>query len=222
MRTSTWAIHEIHTSENDASVTFILHSSPETLALWPHIFRATYTVTISEGGLACSLKTYNTGDSEFKCHALLHTYFSLPSIQEVGFSGYHGLQYADKTRQNNLFEHEEEQPFLIGEEVDRVYISSNETPIPDITILHTSSNTPIMTIQKSAHIESQFSSFQSHPCDCVLWNPWIEKSRALNDMDDDGYLSFVCVEPGVVAEYVTIPPGHALNLSQMLIPGDAR
>lgn len=214
-----WAIHEINTKEKNASVTFIIHSSPDTLNVWPHLFRATYTVTISEQGLSCSLKIYNTGDKDFKCHALLHTYFSLPSIQEVGFSGYYGHQYVDKTRQNNTFEHTEDHPFVIGEEVDRVYISSTDNPIPDITILHLPSNIPIMTVKKFAQIESQFSSFQSHPCDCVLWNPWIDKSRALNDMDDDGYLSFVCVEPGVVSDYVTIPSGHSLHLGQMLIPG---
>jgi D-hexose-6-phosphate mutarotase len=78
-----------------------------------------------------------------------------------------------------------------------------------------------MTIQKSAQIETQFSSFVTVPCDCVLWNPWVDKSRALADMDDSGYLSFVCVEPGVVSEYVTVAPGEALNLSQMLIPTSA-
>jgi glucose-6-phosphate 1-epimerase len=199
-------------------VTFIIHSTSDTLLLWPHPFRATYTVTISEQGLHCNFKSFNTGETDFQCQALLHTYFSLPSIHEVSFNGYQGFSFADKTRENETFQHSQEEPFQISQEVDRVY-SSASLPIPDITILHQPTNATLMTIQKSAQIESQFSSFQSLPCDCVLWNPWVDKARALADMDDDGYLSFVCVEPGVVSDYVTIPPGHALSLSQMLIPG---
>jgi glucose-6-phosphate 1-epimerase len=220
LRNSAWTVHDITTTGVDASVTFIIHSTPETLLLWPHPFRATYTVVISEQGLSCNFKSFNTGDTEFKCHALLHTYFSIPNIQEVAFNGYQGLSFADKTRENGTFQHSQEVPFEITQEVDRVYSPScSDIPIPDITILHQPTDAPLMTIQKSAQIESQFSSFQTLPCDCVLWNPWVDKARALTDMDDEGYLSFVCVEPGVVSDYVTIPPGHALSLSQVLIPG---
>jgi D-hexose-6-phosphate mutarotase len=227
LRTSPWSIHEIITTENEASVTFIIHSTPETLLLWPHPFRVFYTVTISEEGLFCRLKTINIGETPFKCHALLHTYFSIPNIAEVSFSGYGGLQYVDKTRDNQTFQQTDEEEeedgssvFQITGEVDRVYFPSSSSS-GDVTIHHLPSSSPLMTIQKSAQIETQFSSFVTVPCDCVLWNPWVDKSRALADMDDSGYLSFVCVEPGVVSEYVTVAPGEALNLSQMLIPTSA-
>lgn len=77
-----------------------------------------------------------------------------------------------------------------------------------------------MTIHKESQIISQFDGISPISCDCVLWNPWIEKSKALNDMDDDGYLNFVCVEPGVVNDYVTIQPNQALNLIQTLTPNE--
>jgi glucose-6-phosphate 1-epimerase len=229
LRNSPWSVHEILTTENEATVTFLIDSTPETLLLWPHPFRAFYTVTISEEGLVCRLKTINNGETAFKCHALLHTYFSIPNISEVSFSGYDGLQFADKTRDNQTFLHTDEAAsssscfFQITEEVDRVYLSSSSSPSlsSDVTIHHLSSSpSPLMTIQRSAQIESQFSSFVPVPCDCVLWNPWVDKSKALADMDDEGYLSFVCVEPGVVSEYVTVAPGEALNLTQRLIPSN--
>jgi len=28
----------------------------------------------------------------------------------------------------------------------------------------------------------------------VVWNPWIEKSKQMNDMTEDGYRSMVCLE----------------------------
>lgn len=77
-----------------------------------------------------------------------------------------------------------------------------------------------MTVHKQAQIISQFDGSAPISCDCVLWNPWIEKSKALSDMDDEGYLQFVCVEPGVVSDYITVQPNQALNLYQILTPSD--
>lgn len=49
---------------------------------------------------------------------------------------------------------------------------------------------------------------RSRPVDRpVLFNPWIEKSRNLVDMNDDGYLNMVAVEPGTVSELATLQPG---------------
>lgn len=222
LRNSLWNLHELVTSDTEASARFLLTSSPDTLKVWPHPFRVLYTVTISEEGLTCSLKTINTGDAPFKSHALLHTYFLIPHINEVSFSGFEGLPYTDKTKNSERFLHSETIPFEITEEVDRVYISTSTEPVPDITIIHTPSLIPIMTIHKTAQIEEPFCSLISIPCDCVLWNPWSEKARALADMDDEGYLQFVCVEPGTVADYVIVQPGQALNLTQVLTPGPAR
>ena len=113
LRNSPWNVHEIIASDNNVSATFIIHSTPDTLQVWPHEFRVTYTVTLSEQGLTCNLKTFNTGQSSFKCQALLHTYFSIPQIQEVAFLGYYGHPYIDKTRNNQLFQHDEESPFEV-------------------------------------------------------------------------------------------------------------
>jgi hypothetical protein len=75
-----------------------------------------------------------------------------------------------------------------------------------------------MTVRKRAYLEEPFSAFREIGVDCVLWNPWIDKAASLPDMDDDGYLRFLCVEPGVVADYVLVPPGVALCLEQHLLP----
>lgn len=54
------------------------------------------------------------------------------------------------------------------------------------------------------------------PVDVVVWNPWITKAKALVDLNDEGFLDFVCVEPGCVSSYQTLPSNHVFSLSQVL------
>ena len=41
----------------------------------------------------------------------------------------------------------------------------------------------------------------------VVWNPWIEKSRRLNDFGDDEYHNMVCVETGQMRVPIVLAPG---------------
>ncbi len=58
--------------------------------------------------------------------------------------------------------------------------------------------------------------------DCVVWNPWINKSAGMNDMSPEGYRKMVCVENGNVAETVTLEPKAtwegAVGLSLQMLP----
>jgi glucose-6-phosphate 1-epimerase len=47
----------------------------------------------------------------------------------------------------------------------------------------------------------------------VLWNPWLETSAKMTDLEDDDYKHFLCVEAGNVAtDTVQIPPGSQYSL----------
>jgi glucose-6-phosphate 1-epimerase len=61
----------------------------------------------------------------------------------------------------------------------------------------------------------------------VVWNPWIEKAKAMTDFDNDEYLKMVCVEvnfnpffilqAGAVSHSVPLNPGQVWKGSQTLI-----
>lgn len=54
-------------------------------------------------------------------------------------------------------------------------------------------------------------------CDIVFWNAWVAKSKALVDMDDDGYCRYVCIEPGCVTNGGRmVPKNETLTLTQIL------
>lgn len=50
----------------------------------------------------------------------------------------------------------------------------------------------------------------------VVWNPWIEKALAMSDMDDNGYMSMLCVEPGRVNKPTSIAAGEQISVGQTL------
>ncbi|KAK3098662.1 hypothetical protein FSP39_021742 [Pinctada imbricata] len=52
--------------------------------------------------------------------------------------------------------------------------------------------------------------------DIVVWNPWIEKAKAMSDFDDEEYNRMLCVEAGAVSQNVTIKEGQSLTFSQTL------
>ena len=43
----------------------------------------------------------------------------------------------------------------------------------------------------------------------VVWNPWVEKSKRMTDMEDNGYKNMLCVETA-----------NALNDTQKLAPDE--
>ena len=54
--------------------------------------------------------------------------------------------------------------------------------------------------------------------DCVLWNPWIDKSKKMSDFDDNEYKNMICIEPGNVYKPITLEPNQSWFGEQILIP----
>ncbi|PIK57115.1 putative glucose-6-phosphate 1-epimerase [Apostichopus japonicus] len=52
--------------------------------------------------------------------------------------------------------------------------------------------------------------------DAVVWNPWIEKAKAMSDFGDDEYLVMLCVEAGFVAKPFHLEPSETFQASQEL------
>lgn len=53
--------------------------------------------------------------------------------------------------------------------------------------------------------------------DTVVWNPWIEKTKATGDLrPEDSYKGFVCVEVGSVDGWQRLEPGDVFEGGQIL------
>lgn len=157
-------------------------------------------------------------------HTLLHSYLRVPDIAKLAVTGFNNLTYRDKLRGNEEFLESDEEK-RVSAETDRMYLApSNSVTLYTLTESTSASDsdqqsvtkTPFLEVSKSASLLDTRGVTAEMPCDVVFWNPWIEKSRTLADLDDDAYLSFVCVEPGTVKDWVRVAPQHQLTLSQTL------
>lgn len=224
-RTSLWSIGEVSSTNSSCSVQLVLSSDAGTLAQWPHAFLLKYTVKLSAEGLQCVLGVTNTHfASDFKCHTLLHTYFRVPHIAEVKVVGFNGRAYTDKLQGGAVNTTTEEFISFCGE-VDRVYTSTiDSTPIPDIHLVDTRTGQSFMRVEKAAFLEEKAVDQFTSECgrelavDCVLWNQWQKGSLGMADMEDDAFEHYVCVEPGTVSEFQSVPPQATLVLTQTLVP----
>ena len=213
-RTKLWTLMETSCGPNEGALTFRLVHDEHTLSVFPHRFEIFYVVKATNKTLNCTLKIRNLDTAPWRCQTLLHTYFKLDVLSATTVSGFNSISYHDKTQNGAVFVDSDVAHSFTGE-VDRVYIAVSTDEIPDICI----DLSPVdkLVISKSAELVLSVEGTHALvPVDTVLWNPWIEKSRALVDLPDTGYLSFVCVEPGIVASGVEIPVGAELTFSQEL------
>lgn len=90
----------------------------------------------------------------------------------------------------------------ITEEIDRIYVNQKSKPV---TLSYPSGGR-----QKTLTIATD--NFK----DVVLWNPWIEKTKATKDMPEDAYLHFVCVEHGTILEKEVLKPQESWHAAQIV------
>jgi D-hexose-6-phosphate mutarotase len=52
--------------------------------------------------------------------------------------------------------------------------------------------------------------------DLVVWNPWVEKAKAMADFDDEEYKQMICLEVGKLGSAVSLAPAQSWSGSQTL------
>lgn len=217
-RIKNWDLSSTTSDTKSVTAEFRLRDDGQTFQQWPFHFALTYTVVLTASSLHCNLHISNIGESPFCCQALLHTYLTIGNINDVSIFGFTGLSYLDKV-EAGVTAVDSDHERIIRSEVDRVYLEEYSGKIPDIiirSINNESDVTSLKVMKRATHVK--IGGVEDKPVDVVLWNPWIEKSTALVDMPNDGYLNFLCVEPGVVQGWTDLLPGECLSLNQELIP----
>jgi glucose-6-phosphate 1-epimerase len=157
-----------------------------------------YLVTVNVA-LTAELMVMNRSGREFVFENCLHTYFAVGDIGAVIIKGLKGVDYLDqleafarKTETNDAIR--------IASEVDRVYLDTQHAvEIQDASL------------RRTILVEKEGSS------STVVWNPWIEKSKAMQDFGDEEYQQMVCVESGNVAlNKIHLAPGQTSRLKVIL------
>jgi D-hexose-6-phosphate mutarotase len=181
-RTQLWqCTEEKDLTDGSSFIRLELSANAFTFTQWAYDFKVYIDFVIGKI-LSVSLHIHNTDTKPFEITTALHTYFTVSDIEKTSVSGLEGCQYYDALKiqyaeQNTALE--------IHEEVDRVYVSPKN----------------IITLNDS---KSQIVLSQSGSNSLVLWNPWKEKSKKMQDMTEDGYQTMLCLETANAREDIRL------------------
>jgi len=155
--------------------------------VWPHYFHADLRVSIGRT-LTVELFVDNPDHIAFSFEEALHTYFRISNIEQVSVSGLENSEYFDKVTGRRARQGAE--PIRFTGETDRVYAG---TPAP--CVIHDPGMKRRITIAKRGSDST------------VVWNPWVQKARAMADFGDDEWPGMLCIETANVgAAAITLRP----------------
>lgn len=144
--------------------------------------------------LEVSLESLNPETEPIKIGGALHAYFRVGDIDQIRIEGLDGADYLDTVGGRNR--HQQSGTLEIHEEVDSIYDSSSSIRLVDKFLARE------ILIEKTGSPST------------VVWNPWVEKVKALSDLPDEGYRNFVCIETAIAnSKAITVEPGGSYIFS---------
>lgn len=180
-------------NDDTVQVGFKLASNQRTLAVWSHKFELE-TCFVINPELKRVVTIRNTGDAPFSCEILLHDYFAIGNLRRARIFGLKDSLYFNKPT-GEIFSEGNEWVSIAGE-TDRVYSSDGPVILDD------------PGFRRRINIE------KTNSKSTAVWNPWVEKSKAMPDFGDDEYLEMICVESGnALNGAITVEPGKEFTMS---------
>lgn len=174
--------------DGSVTVVLILKWSAALLDLWPHRFSATMTVTLDGRGdrLSMELAVKNLdaadGPESLKFEAALHTYLAISDVQKIQVTGLENTTYIDKVDQFTR-KPQGPDPIAFTGETDRVYLNTTTS----CTVHDPGMNRRLIVDKSNSNTT-------------VVWNPWINKAKAMADFGDEEWPGMVCIETANVGE----------------------
>ena len=198
VRTAVWSVSESEQLEDESTrLKLFIADSEETMKLWPHRFRLEIDMTVSDV-LRTKLISTNTDNKPFRFGGALHSYFDISSISNIMIKGLEDCPYIDKVDQDRR--KVQDGSISFKGETDRIYIDTKAD-----CIIEDSGMRRRITISKNGSRTT------------VVWNPWIDKARRMQDFGDDEYKSMVCVETvNADTDVITLAPGNTHILESII------
>lgn len=181
-RLSTWKIDSIRADPSKrVEIALSLAASDATRAFWPVDFAARHLITVGES-LEMRLEVQNRSGESIQFEEALHTYLTVGDIKQVSVEGLGGKQFIDKV--DGAKQKTQSDPLIrFTGETDRVYLDTTDTCIVHDPAMHRR-----IEVSKSGSNAT------------VVWNPWINKAKAMPDFGDQEWPGMVCVETANVGK----------------------
>ncbi len=181
--------------DGSITVVLILKWSNALLEQWPHRFSATHTITLDSRGdrltMELAVKNLNPPDMpmSFDFEEALHTYLCVSDVNQVHVTGLENTSYIDKVDQFAR-KQQNADPIRFTGETDRVFLNTQTR-----CTIHDPGHARRIIIDKANSNST------------VVWNPWINKAKAMADFGDDEWPGMVCIETANVGDNkITLKP----------------
>ena len=198
-RTASWAGARADAAADEAVLTLDRGSRADG-SEWPYRFRLELGVRLSARSLEIRLSTYNDGVPAFAFSAALHSYFAVGAIEAVALEGLGRDPWTDRVAGADPGPHRESaDPLTFDREIDRIHHRTEDSA-------------PLRLLGGPSPLAIGQQGFD----ETVVWNPWRERSRAIDDLPDDGFRRFVCIEAARVTKPVTLAGGESWHGRQWL------
>ena len=200
-RTREWTL-ELARHGADGTVELDMELAGDALSpQWPHRFRARLRIAVG-ATLRLDLDVTNDGASAFAFEEALHAYFDVGDVRRVTLSGLEGLAFQDKAggkpaAGDGGMSAPDLAPLRFAGLTNRVYPGARGS-----CTIHDAARGRDIVIRKAGSGST------------VVWNPWAERAREMDDFGDDEWTGMLCVEPANVgADAVTLGPGESHTMT---------
>ena len=189
MRTKAWQLESIQQSDDAVSVSMFTESDDSTRKWWPFDFRLVHRATFG-AELTLELIMINLGSTPLRFEEALHAYYNVGDVTKAHVAGLDRTEYVDKT--DSYRKKTQQGDVVITSETDRVYLNTSRALELSDPMLH-----------------RQISVTKVNSLTTVVWNPWIEKARAMSDLGEDEWKQITYIEVTNVGDFaVELAPGQ--------------
>jgi glucose-6-phosphate 1-epimerase len=151
-----------------------------TRALWPPSFEARLTFTLGRSlGIELEIQA---GEAPLVFEEAFHTYLLVGDARQAGVDGLQNVEYIDKVDGFKRKTQPAETLRITGE-TDRVYVNTRGRCVVHDPVL-----------ERTITVEKENSDAT------VVWNPWIDKARAMPDFGDEEWPKMLCIETANVGD----------------------
>lgn len=172
---------------------------------------ALLSISLEAERLTTALTITNTGDEAFDFQTLLHTYYAVdggaaldPASTHV--TGLEGYDAEDKITGETYAQTAD--PIIVDREVDRIYRNKTR-PVLDVNV--SVGGGARVNLRAKAEVAGA-----EVPVSVVVWNPFVDKAKAMSDFADEQYHDMICVEPGILHDVPALSGGDRATLEQVI------
>lgn len=176
-----WQLAGVDRYKNgDVKIILKLNSSQHPIIedMWPQAFELRLVFRLGDG-FRIDFFAANLSEQPMLIGEALHTYFYVADTQQAYIEGLDGCTYIDKLDENR--KHQQVGNVTPCVDFDRVYLAKKADSDAQTCLVD-----PVLKRKISLSTEGS--------ANAVLWNPGKEGAESYNDMENEEYKHFVCIE----------------------------